>query len=424
MARQELRSRDMVLLLGIESALGSGSGASITLAAAVNGAVPVGAATVTSGGTGYPASKTIYVNFTISSNSTAMGTITTGSTGVITAAAVLDGGTGYAHATNTASTIRAANNSAYGSDYVGSSGLSTADAILIGSDMKLTHEKIEVKRDVLRAYMGGQETMAGDTWATISFSFELGGSGVADTPAMWGRIIRILGFAESVTSSTKVDYTPVSDDFPSAAGTLYFGGISKRLKGIRALSAELDMPVAGLPTGKCTLLCMIVKNTPANLPTPTFAAWKPPIVITDANSGDIQFGCTYSTSTGAISGGTSYPSTGLKLKIDNSGKYRALLGGGSGVYISDRKVTGEILIDQLPSERVQTIADWTSNTAAALGFSLGITAGYRLRAFAPNRVITDVAPEDLDGKLMTKIGFECRPTAGSTGNDELRLVTM
>lgn len=421
MARQSIFATDMVFLLGLESALGTGSGASITLPAAVNGVVPAGTVTVASGGTGYLASKTVYVRFSIGGNDSCFGTVTTSSTGVVTSAVVLDGGAGYTHTSSTAATIKAAPDAAYGTG-VPSTQLTTDDAILIGSDMTISYEVNEVKRDVLRGYLNNEETLRGENWCTVSFGFEICPSGGADAIPAWGNLFRIFGMAESITAGTKVEYNLVSTDMPSGMASFYYGGVRHNMKGIRGLKLEIDAAVADVIKGKASLLCMDMGMSSARLVSPGFANWVDPIVITDGNTADLKFGCTYNASTGAISGGTSVPSMGLKLTIDNTGKYLPMLGG-SGVVISGRKVTAEVTVDQLPSERVQAYNDWKGNATTSIGFSIGNVVGYRNRYFLPRCKATGITPEKQDGKLLSKIAYAVYPTVG-VGNDELRCISM
>lgn len=72
-----------------------GAGMSLTLPAAVNGVIPTGTVTVTNGGTGHPVSMTTFMFWVKDSGTgaeTAWGLATTNASGVVTAAAISNGG--------------------------------------------------------------------------------------------------------------------------------------------------------------------------------------------------------------------------------------------------------------------------------------------------------------------------------------------
>lgn len=412
-------SRNCVVAAKLENGLTGGSGGVVTVAAHVSGAIPTGAATVTTPGTGYPGGKTIEVRFKIGANSTAIGRIVTNGSGAITAAYVDDGGSGYVHTVATAVTLEATNNGSYG---IFTAPSAATDAVMVGSDFKLTPEVSKVELDMYTGSMGGKKTLPGEISVKLSFSIALTGSGNPVSEAAWAMFVRCLGASGALTSGTKWDYTPISDDFPSMSLYVWRGGWRHAIRGARVVKAEFSLGVGEYPSAVLTIIGIEQSRiSTKNLPVPVLTSWRDPIVITDANTGDLRFGCTYNTSTGAFSGGSFYGSKGLKFTWDTGAKFRPFLGG-SGVKITNREVTGSFSLDLEGVDNVAFYNQFKANTTTSLGFSVGNTAGSIFQVFFPAIELNDPGEEDDDGMLLTTYGFRARPT-GYGLNDEVRVIT-
>ena len=150
----------------------------------------------------------------------------------------------------------------------------------------------------------------------------------------------------------------------------------------------------------------------------TLTGFKTPAVITDANTGDVTLGCTYTAATPTLTGGTGYPSQGLELDIGNAVNYTPLLGGET-VDISQRSVTGSLALDLTAAQEVTFMTTVKANTTQAMGLMHGTSAGYKAMIFMPAVQIINPKKVDVNGKLM--IGFDFRAVP-SSGNDELKIV--
>jgi hypothetical protein len=297
-----------------------------------------------------------------------------------------------------------------------------ANGILIGSDWSVTPDIPKIERDVLRAYMGGKETIPGSGSVQVQFTTELASSGTVGTEPAWGPLLKAAGFSGALTTGVKYDYTPISDAFPSLSLSAWFGGVRLNLKGCRVVKVDLDLTVSSIPKATWTIIGIETAAAPteATTPSPTLTAWKAPFVMTDANAADIRFGTTYTAATGVLTGGTAYPSKGLKLSISTSGGYRAFLGGDA-IVITNREITGEATFDLASADRVAFYAACKASTLSSMSWVIGVGAGNILKLFMPSVERNDPTNIDDDGLLLSGYSFRCRPLSG---NDELRFVCM
>lgn len=289
-----------------------------------------------------------------------------------------------------------------------------ANAILI-SNATFTFNYNNVDRDLMRAYLGGAEQLVGSRNVTASFDVEIAGSGAAGTAPAWGPLVRACGMAETITASARVEYNPVSATFDSL--TIYYSvdGLLHKAIGCRG-TMTMGMGEGERPLFKFTFTGIDGGTVAQADPTQTLTAFKPPLVVTDANSGDIKLGGTYAT--GAITGGTAYPSRGLQLDLGNTVQYIPMLGGQS-VEITQRATTGSMQLDLTAAQGATFIADINSNTTTSLSFEHGTTAGNKVLVFAP--VVQRINPSWQDFNGTVQLGMDLRLTP-NTGNDELRIV--
>lgn len=421
-------SRNVALTAEVETSLGNGSGASITIGAAVSGVLPTAAPTVTAGGTSYPVSQTLPVRYVSSTGvATATGTVTTNGSGVITSATVTNGGGSYTNGAPEAMRI-VGNDLSYG-NWTGLDGSWSGgkrQGQLIGSDFTFKLNTNMIERDVLRGFMGGKELIPANTWVEMTFTTEMAPSGVIGVAPAWSLLQKGLGFAEtySITAGavTQIAYTPVSDNFPSLSLMARFGGINATVRGARVTKMEFAGLVNGLPKTKWTVIGLLRTMGAAAFQNVDLSHWPTPLAILDSNTVDIKFGGTLSAGTGNISGGTNYPSQGLSITVDNNAKFRPFLGGDA-VPITQRDTSGEVVADLTDVQRLDWYTKYQANTLESLYFGIGTTTGSKLRLWMPG--VERQAPENVDddGLLLTKQPFRGRPS-WANGNDELRIFIL
>jgi hypothetical protein len=155
---------------------------------------------------------------------------------------------------------------------------------------------------------------------------------------------------------------------------------------------------------------------PATNASTTLTAWKKPRVVTDANSGNILVGCTYEDA--VLTGGTSYPSTGLTLNSGNQVNHNPLLGGES-IDISDRAVSGNVEFDLTAAQEATFMGYVESNSLQSIGWEHGVAAGLKCMIFAPGVQFINPAKANLNGKRLVGLDMRLTPVAG---NDEVRFI--
>lgn len=300
----------------------------------------------------------------------------------------------------------------YGVDPVPSG---AANAMLVSNVQPKPLEADTVDRELIRPYFGASEQLVGTVNHAIDFDVELAGSGTAGTAPKWSPLIRACGFAEAVTAVTRVDYTPVSTAFESATIYWYDDGVIHRLTGARG-TVSIKAGLSGRPVLSFSFVGIYNAPTATPLPAVTLTGFQKPLVITDANTGDITLGCTYAA--GALVGGTAFPSQGIEqLDVGNEVNHIPLLGGES-VDITGRQVTGKFKLDLTAAQEVTQMANVVANLTQGLGFVHGVTAGNIVLLHMPAAQLLQPEMAEIKGKRLVGFQFRAVPVAG---NDELRI---
>lgn len=271
-----------------------------------------------------------------------------------------------------------------------------------------------VDRDLIRSYLGGSEQLVGTAYGEVGFDVELQASGTLGVAPAWGPLLLAAGFSETVTASTRVDYLPATDDLDSVTIYLYDSGVLHKFTGCRG-NVALAAGVGERPVLRFNFLGIYNAITATTNATPTLTDWKLPQVITDANTTDLTFGCTYSA--GALSGGTAYPSRGINLDLGNEVNFVALLGGET-VELSQRAASGSLELDLTAAQEVSFMASVLANTTQSIGFVHGTVEAYKVLVHAPAVQLINPSKAEINGKRL--IGYDLR-LVPNTGNDELRI---
>lgn len=290
-----------------------------------------------------------------------------------------------------------------------------ANAILV-SDMSITPlDAQNIKRNNILGYFGGQEELVGPASVRVGFTVELAGSATAGTAPAWGNLLLACAMAEATLATPdRVEYTPVSTALKTLTIYYYDDGALHKLHNVMG-NCTLSAKVGDKPTIKFDFIGTDGGITAAANATPTLSAWKKPVAMTKANVVDITLGCTYAT--GAISGGTVYPSTGLELMLGNAVNFTPTLSAES-VDITDREVTGSMDLELTAAQEVTLMGAVKANTTQGLGFTIGTTAGSKIILHAPATQILAPRKVDLNGKRLIGYDLRCIPVSG---NDELRI---
>lgn len=314
------------------------------------------------------------------------------------------------------SAILAKIESAYAQDAAPSG---AANAVLVSNLSVNPFNAENVPRDLIRSYYGASEHLPGVAYVELSFDVEIQSSGSMTAPTIpaWGALVRACGFAETGTASVRVEYNPVSAAFEAATLYYYDDGVLKKALGGRG-SATLKLGVGERPVFSFRFIGLDGGDSAQTNPALTLTAWQKPLVVTDPNTGDILLGCTYNAATPALTAGTAYPSRGIEIDLGGALNHVPLLGGES-CDITDREITGRLMLDLSAAQEVANMTAVKAVTLQSLGLQHGTAAGYKMLFYAPAVQLINPRKEAFQGRRL--IGYDLRFQPVS-GNDELKIV--
>jgi hypothetical protein len=308
--------------------------------------------------------------------------------------------------------------SSYGVDSTPTEG---ANAMLVSNVNINPLAAQNVPRDLIRPYMGGSEQLVGNAYVEMSFDVELQGSGTAGTAPAYDPLLQACGFAASATGAVRANYYPETPADGSCAIYYFIDGVKHVVLGCRGNMA-LKMGSGQRPVMSFKMLGIDTTFSAASPSALTLTGFKTPSVITDPNTGDLTFGCTFNVDAlaPALTSGTAYSSRGIELDLGNAVAHTPLLGGQS-IDISAREVTGKIALDLTAAQEVTFMTAVKANTVQSIGLVHGTTAGYKVLVFMPAVQLINPSREDMNGRVLC--GYDIRAVP-SAGNDDIRLVTF
>ena len=306
--------------------------------------------------------------------------------------------------------------STYGTD---AAPTGAANAMLVSNLSVTPLNSQNVDRDNIRPFLGGSEQLVGTRFVQCSFDLELTGSGTVATAPAWGPALQACGFAETLTAAVRADYTPVSTGFSSATIDYHTDGLRHKLTGCRG-NVVFKLGVGERPVMSFSFTGLYNTPTAVANPSVTLTAFQIPQVVTDANTGDINLGCTHALAIApAIAAGTAFISQGVQIDMGNTVNFTPLLGGET-VDLTQRAVTASVMFDLTAAEEATAYAAVEANTVTSLGMIHGTVTNRRVLIFCPSVQRINPTKGDVNGKLMQ--GFDLRMVPVS-GNDEIRIVT-
>jgi len=290
------------------------------------------------------------------------------------------------------------------------------DALLI-SDASIRYDDRIVERDLLRPYFGASEQLIGDSPVNIEFTVEMAGSGTAGTAPAWGRLLRACAMAETVSAGAHVVYNPVSTGLESLSILYAADGVTHRLKGVRG-TATLNIAPGSKPSISFSL-SGVVHLDPAALAQPTgvsMTAWRAPLPVAAANTGDILIDCAYAA--GAVTGGTALPSISAQVELGQAVEFVPMLGS-SVVDITNRETRGNLKLLLSAATEATMFNDAKTVTTRALGIKHGAGAGQIVQLYAPAAQFGRPQYEESQGRLGVSVDVRFIPVSG---NDELLII--
>jgi len=293
--------------------------------------------------------------------------------------------------------------STYGTDIVPAG----TDAVLV-RDLSVTPLQSDVvSRDLVRSYLGASEQLLANTRVECQFTVELAGSGTAGTAPRYGAALQACGLSETLVATTSATYAPVSASFSSC--TIYYNldGVLHKVTGARG-TFTLNAEVGQIPSIQFTLTGIYVPPTDTAAPAVTYSAQATPLIFKQGNTSAFQFfsyaGCLQSVS----------------LDIGNTVVYRELVGCTKEVLITQRNVTGTVMIEAVTiATKDYFSAALTDGTTGNLTFLHGTATGNRVTLTAARADLGDPSYGDTDGIAMLNLPYTSIPSA--SGNDEFTL---
>lgn len=244
-----------------------------------------------------------------------------------------------------------------------------ADA-LIGTNVTFTPiESDEVSRDLLLPYLGNQGVILTGKYATLEFDIEIAGAGAAGDVPKYGSLLRIAGFAETVTVDTSVEYSIVEDDAES--GSLYFVSdkVQHILLGCRANVVPSFTP-KGIPRFRFRVIGLLGTITDiGTMPAFSQAGWVTPLDVSKSNT------------TMTLHGWAAVAES-LSIDMGNTLTPRFLIGD-ERIHVSDRRATGTAVVEARSLATVNWFDICQERTRGALSLVHGTTAGNIVEVDAP-----------------------------------------
>lgn len=276
---------------------------------------------------------------------------------------------------------------------------------IVGTNVTFTPmEGEEVSRDLLLPYLGNQGVVLAGLHAKLEFEVEMAGAGAAGSAPKYASLLRACGFAETLAVGVSASYSIVEDGVESS--TLFFeiDGVRHIMLGSRG-AMSLSVSPKGIPRYRFTLTGLLGTITDQALTAVTMAGWETPLVASSANT------------TMSLHGWSAIAES-LSIDLGNVVTPRFLIGSES-VIISDRKATGQAVVE---AKSLATI-DWfeiaLDRTRGALSLVHGKTAGNIVEITAPAVEIGKVTQGQTNGILNYSLPLSFCPV---NGLDELLIV--
>jgi hypothetical protein len=268
-------------------------------------------------------------------------------------------------------------------------------------------------RDLLRPYYGNSPVLPAEKHVELQLEVELAGSGAAGTAPAWAPLIRACGFAEAVTASTKVDYTPVSTGESSITVWVHRDGILHKFTGGRG-SMQLSLSKNAIPTLSFTFLGLIGEAAITDVVMPSsgidYTGWKTPMVVSTDNTTEVQV---------LNSEATPIVLPWNQLDFDLGAEViRAPLIGNSDIMIIDRQPSATLIVQEPPLATLNLYTKVTTSVLDAFAVTHGVGAGNIVEITGPKVSCGQIAEQDTQGLQMLSLPLQFVP---NLGNDEITI---
>jgi hypothetical protein len=275
------------------------------------------------------------------------------------------------------------------------------NAILVQNVDVTPLESEIVSRELMRPYLGHQESVTAVTYGRLSYEVEIAGAGAAGTVPKYGPLLRACGMAEAISAGVKVSYTPVSSGFEAVSQYYWVDGVLHKFVGNRG-TVDFDFKVKAIPKMKFAYTGLFVPVTDSSLAAATYTQILP-LAVNKANT------------TLALHG-VNVVSDSVMGGLRNDIKYRNLINF-ENVDLVDRAPGGSVSMEATTMATKNWFDVAKTTTQGILNLVHGTVAGNKCSLICNQTVIRNPKYGDLDGVRMINADLEFWPT--TVGNDEL-----
>ncbi len=280
-----------------------------------------------------------------------------------------------------------------------------ANAILAQNVSFSPMEGEDVTRNLERPTFGARPSLPVGLHCVLTFDVELVGSGTLGTAPAFGPLLRMCAIAQTVTATTKVEYTPITEGQES--GSIYFaiGGTRHVMLGCRG-TGVLKLNAQGNPVVTLTITGLFTVPTEVPAVTPDYSAFQAPQVATTANTPTFTVG------------GVALVLRTFELDLANDVQRRLLVGRDM-VLITDKNETLRATVEAVPVTTYNPYSIAMNSTPQVIALAHGTAAGRRWQIDVPVALQQRLSGyEEQQGVAEWPLMFSPQPNAG---NDQWKL---
>lgn len=288
------------------------------------------------------------------------------------------------------------------------------DPVLVGADwfearnVSLSpYEADSVDRGVAVPWMGNGGKLIVSTRQKLSFDVALAASGALGVVPKIGKLLRAVGFAETISAGVKVEYTLISEAFESGAFYVNIDGVLHKGMGVRGnVSGALD--AKGIPILRVELTALYTAPVDAAPPVVDRTGWPIERPVNSKNT----LVCTVN----AVN--SFYSKFGFNLA--NQVSHDDYPGGYEVIKIGGRQPSASItmLAELLATFNPFTLSN--DSTSVAVQVVHGTAAGSKVQVDLKAKILS-VTNEDVNGSVGYNLSLSPEPVAG---NDEIKLTFL
>lgn len=288
------------------------------------------------------------------------------------------------------------------------------DVTPAGSDAVLAHdltivpfENTGVSRKPATPWFRGAERLPAGVHVSTEFFVEAAGSGVKDTEAAYGTLLRACGLAETVTADTDVAYDPISSGYESLSAYFYLDGTRQKLLGWRG-NVKFEAKANEIPKFRFSGRALYGGPATAAFPTPDFSTYQSPLIVNKVN-----------TPTFSLLGFAAVLDS-LEIDLGQQVAHRDKVGSES-VLITGRAPTGRVVIEAPTLGSKDFFAAAKANTVGALSFIHGTADGAKVQASCGQVKVHNPRYSNDNGVTMLEMDLDLLP---DEGDDEIQFKTL